>query len=163
MTRLIKLAALALVITAANISVLAQEKHPEHDAVMRVVDQFFRAINTGNDELMASISIDKSVIYSLREREDGSLTLRRREQDNSAEPQDSPKMTERYWDETLLVSDHLAVFWAPYDFYIEGEFSHCGTDAFEFIKVEGEWKMANSMYTVLRSGCPVSPLGELQE
>jgi hypothetical protein len=53
------------------------------------------------------------------------------------------------------------VFWAPYDFYIDGEFSHCGVDVFDLIQLEGQWKLANSMYTVIRNDCPKSPLGEL--
>jgi hypothetical protein len=61
----------------------------------------------------------------------------------------------------VLVNDLMAVFWAPYDFYIDGEFSHCGVDVFDLIKLDGQWKLANSMYTVISSGCPKSPLGEL--
>jgi hypothetical protein len=48
----------------------------------------------------------------------------------------------------------MAVFWAPYSFDIDGKRSHCGVDVFDFIRVKGEWKLANSMWTVEPDGCP---------
>jgi len=48
--------------------------------------------------------------------------------------------------------------WAPYDFWIDGKLSHCGTDAFDLIKTEDGWKIAGGVYT-LESNCATSPLG----
>lgn len=152
---------LLLLVVLASVNITAQETHPEHDAVMAVVDQFFEALNTDNQVLMASISIDGSHNYSIREKADSSFELRSRQQNNSELAPNPAKYTERYWNETVLVNGHMAVFWAPYDFYIDGEFSHCGVDVFDLINLDGQWKLANSMYTVIRSGCPESPLGEL--
>ena len=59
----------------------------------------------------------------------------------------------------MLVTDHIAVFWAPYDFYIDGVFSHCGTDAVDLVKVDGEWKVGNSSWTVQKTGCTKHPEG----
>lgn len=153
--------ALLLLSTIVHLNTTAQEKHPEHDAVMVVVDQFFEALNTDNQALMTSISIDGSHNYSIREKADRTFELRSRQQDNSDTTPNAAKYTERYWDEIVLVNDLMAVFWAPYDFYIDEEFSHCGVDVFDLIKLDGQWKLANSMYTVIRNGCPASPLGEL--
>jgi hypothetical protein len=153
--------ALLFLSAIVSASLTAQEAHPEHDAVMAVVDQFFEALNTDNQILMASISIDGSQNYSIREKADRSFELRSRQQNNSELTPNPAKYTERYWDETVLVNDHMAVFWAPYDFYIDGEFSHCGVDVFDLINLDGQWKLANSMYTIIRSGCPESPLGGL--
>lgn len=155
----------ALILFGAMISLTstAQEKHPEHDAVMAVVDQFFEALNTDNQALMASISIDGSHNYSIREKADSSFELRSRQQNNSELTPNAAKYTERYWDEVVLVNDLMAVFWAPYDFYIDGEFSHCGVDVFDLIKLDGQWKLANSMYTIIRNGCSTSPLGKLNQ
>jgi len=69
------------------------------------------------------------------------------------------KLTERYWSPTLLIDDHIAVFWAPYDFYIDGVFSHCGTDLFNLLKVDGMWKIGNNSWTVQKTGCTLHPDG----
>ena len=153
---------LFLLIALVSPSIVAQEKHPEHDAVMVVVDRFFEALNTDNQVLIASISIDGAHNYSIREKSDSTFELRSRQQNNAELAPNAAEYTERYWDEIVLVNDLMAVFWAPYDFYIDGMFSHCGVDVFDLVKLNGQWKMANSMYTVIRTGCPTSPLGEYQ-
>jgi len=140
---------------------LAEEKHPEHDAVMKVVDSFFEAINTSNPALMKEIALHDSMTYSVREQDDGHWLLRSRPQTYDFDPAHygPEKLTERYWSPTVLVTDHIAVFWAPYDFYIDGKFSHCGTDAIDLVKVDGGWKIGNSMWTVQKTGCVMHPDG----
>jgi hypothetical protein len=62
------------------VPVQAEEKHPEHDAVMKVVDSFFEAINTSSAELMSEIALLDSMTYSVREQDDGQWTFRARPQ-----------------------------------------------------------------------------------
>ena len=50
----------------------------------------------------------------------------------------------------------------PYDFWIDGKFSHCGIDAFDLIKTEEGWKLAGGVYTI-ESKCEPSPLGPLKQ
>jgi hypothetical protein len=140
---------------------LAEEKHPEHDAVMKVVDSFFLAINTSDAALMKKIALHDSMTYSVREQDDGRWTLRARPQTHDFDPANwgPEKLTERYWAPTVLITDHIAVFWAPYDFYIDGGFSHCGTDAVDLVKVDGDWKIGNSSWTVQKTGCVMHPDG----
>jgi hypothetical protein len=158
--RIVRLAGwLSLLLVAQQ--VLADEKHPEHDAVMKVVDSFFEAINTGSAELMSKIALHDSMTYSVREQDDGEWILRARPQTWDLDPANwgPEKFTERYWDPTVLITDHIAVFWAPYDFYIDGNLSHCGTDAIDLVKVDGVWKIGNSSWTVQKTGCVLHPDG----
>lgn len=55
---------------------------------------------------------------------------------------------ERYWNPTVLVRGPIAVVWSPYEFKIDGQTSLCGIDVFDFVKVEGAWRVANAMWTV---------------
>jgi hypothetical protein len=41
----------------------------------------------------------------------------------------------------------------------DGVFSHCGTAAIELVKVDGEWKIGNSSWTVQKTGCTRHPGG----
>jgi hypothetical protein len=75
-------------------------------------------------------------------------------QDLSDTATEKRRFTEKYWDPTVLIHRDMAVFWAPYSFDIDGKRSHCGVDVFDFIRVNGEWKLANSMWTVEPDGCP---------
>lgn len=68
---------------------------------------------------------------------------------------------ERMWQATALVTGDVAVVSAPYDFHIDGAFSHCGTDTFTLVRHEGRWRITHVAYTVERDGCRPSPLGPL--
>ena len=49
--------------------------------------------------------------------------------------------------------------WAPYDFHVNGAFSHCGVDVFSLVRTAEGWRIAAVAYTVEREGCAPSPLG----
>ena len=70
------------------------------------------------------------------------------------------KLRERIWNPEVRINGLIATLIAPYDFWIDGKFSHCGTDTFDFIKTEEGWKIAGGVYTV-ESTCAPSPLGPL--
>ena len=139
----------------------AQQSHPEYPAVKQVIDDFFESINTGNGELIAGLEVEGAQVFNIREDTAGVYEFVERSwfgADNfSAETQ----LTERYWDEQLLISDQIAVFWAPYDFHIDGEFSHCGIDVLNLIKIDDKWKIGHAMWTIQRPNCEASPLGPL--
>ena len=44
---------------------------------------------------------------------------------------------ERVTFDVIRVDDELAIVWAPYKFYWKGTFSHCGTDSFQLIRING--------------------------
>ncbi|MBD0321396.1 MAG: hypothetical protein ICV87_13740, partial [Gemmatimonadetes bacterium] len=40
----------------------------------------------------------------------------------------SERLLERMWSPVVHVQGPLAVVWTPYDFHVDGQFSHCGID-----------------------------------
>jgi hypothetical protein len=60
---------------------------------------------------------------------------------------------ERYWSPEVRIRGGIAVVWAPYEFRIDGETSHCGVDVFDFVKIDGEWRVSNAMWTVEPDAC----------
>ena len=129
--------------------------------MVRVVEQFFESINTGDGALLASLEVEGAQVLNIREDVAGQYEFVERRWFTADNFSADTQLTERYWDEQLLISDHLAVFWAPYDFHIDGEFSHCGIDVLNLIKVDGQWKISHAMWTIQRPGCEPSPLGPL--
>jgi hypothetical protein len=124
--------------------------------VMAVVDRVFEAINTNDAEALRLLSIPEGMNISLRYQPDGSAKLRTvsNSEDAANTAAEKRRFTEKYWNPILLIHNGIAVFWAPYSFDIDGQRSHCGVDQFDFIKVDGEWKLASSMWTVEPDGCP---------
>jgi hypothetical protein len=72
------------------------------------------------------------------------------------------KMRERMWNPDVRIHGLIATVTTPYDFWIDGKFSHCGIDVFELIKTEDGWKIAGGVYT-LETNCAPSPLGPLKQ
>jgi hypothetical protein len=66
-------------------------------------------------------------------------------------PKDSAD--ERIQFEHILVDGPLASVWAPYDFYFNHKFSHCGINHFVMARLEGEWKIHFLIDTRRRQGC----------
>ena len=60
---------------------------------------------------------------------------------------------ERYWDATVMSNGYIASVWAPYDFYTDGNFSHCGVDLFFMVRKQNNWKIAHYGYTVDQKNC----------
>jgi hypothetical protein len=57
---------------------------------------------------------------------------------------------ERLFDTEVRTDAGLAAIWTRYDFYIGERFSHCGYDAFQLVKYEGQWKVIGGADTQRR-------------
>ena len=155
-----KVLGIALLLIASMDS-KGQQSHAEYAGVKLVIDNFFESINTGNGELLASLEVEGAQILNIREETAGEYEFAARNWFVAENFSSDTQLTERYWDEELLISDVLAVFWAPYDFHVDGKFSHCGVDVLNLIKIEGAWKIGHAMWTIQQPGCEASPLGPL--
>lgn len=60
---------------------------------------------------------------------------------------------ERLIDPHVHVDGDIAMVWAPYEFTMNGEFSHCGIDHFDLVRSEGEWRVLNITWTQRTEGC----------
>lgn len=47
----------------------------------------------------------------------------------------------------------LATAWTGYSFYYNGQLSHCGNNAFQMVRLNGEWKITQVIDTRRSSGC----------
>jgi cyanophycinase len=63
------------------------------------------------------------------------------------------RLDERPIGPEVRVDGRLASVWTYYEFVIGATFSHCGTDAFHFVKEDTRWLITGLAYTVQRDGC----------
>lgn len=62
------------------------------------------------------------------------------------------------WDERVSglevrVDRGLATAWMNYAFYLDDEFSHCGVNAFQFVRTEGRWQVLQITDTSRQGEC----------
>jgi hypothetical protein len=134
----------------------------ERDAVLKVVQGFFDTMTARDVEGARKILQPQGRFHAIRIR-DGKPDIRAfsNEEYFADLKSGKTKMQERIWNPEVRITGGIATVWAPYDFWIDGKLSHCGTDAFDLIKTEDGWKLAGGVYT-LESKCEPSPLGPLK-
>ena len=62
-------------------------------------------------------------------------------------------LDERLQGYDIRIDGRLATAWTPYQFYLNGDFSHCGTNAFQLFKTAAGWKITQVTDTRRREGC----------
>ena len=124
----------------------------EEDAVVAVVQRLFDAMNANDGEMAASVfhpearlgrANDDGIRFSSA---DGIVSAISRDKDQVWE--------EPIWDWAVHVDGRLAQMWTKYAFYLDGEFSHCGTDAFELYKTpDAGWQVTQLVDTSRTEDC----------
>jgi hypothetical protein len=63
------------------------------------------------------------------------------------------RIEERIYSPLVRVDGDLAIVWAPYDFLVNGQVKHCGTDAVNLARVDGRW-LITGIADNSRDDCP---------
>lgn len=149
------LSALAVVLASAAPSPAGDDRAE----VLSTVERFFAAMAAKDLAAARQLVVGEGRFVSLREEGGGTqLRVTSNEELIASWATVPGRLLERIWDAEVRVHQGIATLWAPYDFHIDGEHRHCGLDAFDLVKVDGQWKIAGGAYSVVRNGCPPSPL-----
>lgn len=130
----------------------------EQAAVLAVMDAYMQEISDNDLRAMDARQTAEGMTYRHVAREDGTWDVEARSNKYWVAPEraDKHRYRERYWSPTVLIRGAMALVWAPYEFQTDGVTSHCGVDVFSFAKIDGVWKVSNSMWTVEPNACAES-------
>ena len=131
--------------------------------VEQVVTAFLEAISNQDTTAFRATMVDEASLIALFNRDNQpGYHWRNLDSDVKMLGQTKSKFLERMWDPEIKIDGQLASVWTRYDFYQDGKFSHCGTDAFHVIQTVAGWKISSVVYTIESDPdkCPESPLGE---
>jgi|TARA_Y100000588_G_C14221338_1_gene911108 hypothetical protein len=154
---------LLILAVALSYSIISFSQSDDRAAILETVQKFFDSIEFRDRQLLESILVPNSLNISARELDDGEAQFNVMSYDEVVTALTRPgrNAKERSWDETVLIQGNIAVVWTPYDFHVDGVFSHCGIDSFQLIKQDGQWLISNSSWTLETENCPASPLGPI--
>jgi len=159
---ILSLIAIAMTLSCSRDPQIAnRERTDEEAAVLMAVERFFETM-TSKDAAGARAVLDpEGDFVSVRWNEDGERVVRRSSIREYLEGLEAEKETylERMWESKVWIHDPIAFVWTPYDFHIDGKFSHCGIDGFQLLQTSAGWIITGGTYTVERTGCEESPLG----
>jgi len=124
------------------------------------VNTFFDAMSKNDADLASSVVVEGGIIYGYAEGDESADLIRLSiGQFLDGWKARTTSVLERIWDVQVLVHERLAVVWSPYDFFVDGEFHHCGVDSFNLIRTGEGWKITGVTFSVETKSCEPSPLG----
>lgn len=63
------------------------------------------------------------------------------------------ELDERLLAYSIQVDGLLAHAWTPYEFFVDGKFSHCGVNSFQLIRAAEGWQITHVIDTRRKEGC----------
>jgi hypothetical protein len=129
-------------------SLTAQVVDSEEAAVIEAVETGLAALGQRDTATLRALNIPPAIAVVSGFRS-GEAFYRGRGLDGMIEElaADTVEMTERIWSPEVRVRGTIATLWAPYDFYVGKDLSHCGFDAFQLVRSPEGWKWAAVTYT----------------
>jgi hypothetical protein len=126
------------------------------DSVKAVVNQLFTAMKGANAAMLKEAFADSAVLQTIRRKQDGTFFVQDEKVSDFVEQIGKAKkdsLDERITFETIKIDGPLAIAWTPYKFYYAGNFSHCGVNSFQLVRINGRWKIQFLIDTRRRQGC----------
>jgi penicillin amidase len=130
----------------------ADDQTPE-----QIVQRLFEAMSAHDADTARKLFTADATLSSVRP--DGTAVTVPHEKWVQALGSSKDAWLERTWNPKVLEHGSIAVFWADYDFHLNGKFSHCGVDSFTLLKTAAGWKISGIADTRETTGCAPSPLG----
>jgi len=146
---------LILLTATIFISTITKAQSAE-DSVKAVVNQLFTAMKGANAAMLKEAFADSAVLQTIRRKQDGTFFVQDEKVSDFVEQIGKAKkdsLDERITFETIKIDGPLAIAWTPYKFYYAGNFSHCGVNSFQLVRINGRWKIQFLIDTRRRQAC----------
>ena len=126
------------------------------DSVKAVVKQLFDGMKNSDAEMIRSAFADSAILQNIVRDKQGKMIIENDKVDEFAKLISGLKKgaaDEQIVFETIKIDGPLAIVWAPYKFYFDGQFSHCGVDSFQLVFINGQWKIQYLIDTRRKQPC----------
>ena len=126
------------------------------DSVKAVVKQLFDGMKNSDAAAIQNAFADSAILQTMARNKDGKMGVRSEDVAAFAHSISTLKKgaaDEQIVFESIKIDGPLAIVWAPYKFYYEGNFSHCGVDSFQLVFVNGKWKIQYLIDTRRKQPC----------
>ncbi|MBI3140023.1 MAG: nuclear transport factor 2 family protein [Sphingobacteriales bacterium] len=126
------------------------------DSVKAVVNTLFTGMKNADAALLKTCFADSMVLQTIVRGKEGGIKVIN---ENPAEfidfvSKQKPGLAdERIRFETIKIDGPLALVWTPYEFYYNGQFSHCGVNSFHLVRFGNGWKIQFLIDTRRKQGC----------
>ena len=118
--------------------------YSQNEDVKQVVITFFKGFHDKDTITMKSVCAEKMILQSVSESSKGTQLKNEKPQSFYQSIATIPAtilFEERILNYSIQVDGAMAHIWTPYEFFINGEFSHKGVNAFTLFKENEQWKI----------------------
>jgi len=126
------------------------------DGVKQSINTMFDAMRKGDSTMLKSVFAKEMVLQSISTNKEGKTVISVDSANDFAKAIGTPH--KGVYDERIVYGDikidgDLASVWAPYKFYLDDKFSHCGVDVFSLMKTPAGWKIIYIVDTRRKDNC----------
>ena len=136
-------------------TISAQED--EADRVRQTVEGFFEAFHAQDSTAMKTYMAEGVVLQTTGRNKEGKTLFRttpiKRLYASIVGIPDSISFEEKLTSWSIQVDRTMANAWVGYEFWLNGNFSHCGINSFQLVDFDGEWKIIYLIDTRGKAGC----------
>lgn len=126
------------------------------DSVKATIDKMFKAFRKSDGNTVKECFADSAIMQTITRNKDGQALIKTETIDDFVKAVSSmPKNAadERIVYDVVKVDGALATVWTPYRFYFNEQFSHCGANSFQLVRLNGVWKIQYIIDTRRKQGC----------
>ena len=134
----------------------AAKAQTAEDSVKTVINKMFTGMKSADALLLKSCFADSMVLQTISRTKEGKWVVKNEAPSGFIDfvSKESPgNADERITFDVVKVDGPLAIAWTPYRFYYKGQFSHCGVNSFQLVRLNGEWKIQYLIDTRRKEGC----------
>ena len=125
------------------------------DSVKAVINKLFDAMRNADSRSLTECFADSAILQSVSDRNDTvkvSTDAVKEFADFIANVKKGDA-DERITFDVIRIDGALAIAWTPYKFYYKGNFSHCGVDSYQLVRINGLWKIQYLIDTRRKNNC----------
>lgn len=147
----------SLLLFAFCFTLIVNAQKTETEDVKATIIAFFEAFHKQDTtELRAMVKGDIK-LQSISVNKEGKTVLQESDfsqfLNNIASIPKDRTFEEKLLDFNIQVDGNMANAWTPYEFWYNGNFSHCGVNSFQLLKEDDEWKVFYLVDTRRIEGC----------
>ncbi len=118
-------------------------QHAE-DSVKNVINSMFTAMRNADSNSLKSVFSDAVILQTIATSKEGDQIVRTQKIESFIQSISSLSVNdadEQIKFETIKIDGPMAIVWTPYKFYYKGNFSHCGVNVFQLVRLKEGWKI----------------------
>ena len=125
--------------------------------VKQTIERFFEGFHKQDSTIIKSTIYKKIIMQSIGKNREGVEKIKTEDFSQFLKaivsiPEDK-KFEEKLLNFSIKIDGSMANAWTEYEFWFDGQFSHCGVNSFQLIKADNKWKIFYLVDTRRREGC----------